>query len=170
MQMHNLKRNSKRITSMDVGRGGKRGKTAGRGTKGQNARAGRKFRPEMRDAIKKLPKLRGHTTTGFAISSTGVHNNKPVAINLNQLIGFVKGETVSQKTLAEKKVLNMKLGKYPQVKILGVGEIKIALNFERVNVSKDARAKIEKAGGTIKEEVKISDLKPKAERRAAKKA
>jgi hypothetical protein len=33
MEMHNLKRQTKRITSMDVGRGGKRGKTAGRGTK-----------------------------------------------------------------------------------------------------------------------------------------
>jgi large subunit ribosomal protein L15 len=74
MEMNNLKRQTKRVTSMDVGRGGKRGKTSGKGTKGQNARAGRKFRPEMRDAIKKLPKLRG-----YAFNS---HIVKPVAINL----------------------------------------------------------------------------------------
>lgn len=59
MQLHNLKKNSSRKKSRQVGRGGKRGKTSGRGTKGQNARAGRKKRPEMRDTIKRIPKLRG---------------------------------------------------------------------------------------------------------------
>ncbi len=159
--MNNLTRQTKRIKVRLHGRGGKRGKTAGRGTKGQNARAGRKFRPVMRDAIKKLPKLRGYKgKTNFA---------KPVAINLNQLDVFAKGDTVNLQTLAEKGVLNTKLGKFPAVKILGTGEIKNALNFERVNVSKDAITKIEQAGGTVKEMVKVSELKPKAERRAAKK-
>ncbi len=168
MEINNIHRNTPNKKVRLHGRGGKRGKTSGRGTKGQNARAGRKFRPEMRDAIKKLPKLRGHTVNGFAISSTGVHNNKAVAINLSQLSVFTKGETVNLKTLAEKKVLNMKLGKYPATKILGTGEIKVALNFERVQVSKEARTKIEKAGGTIKEETKVSTLLPKKARRAAK--
>ncbi|MEX0919174.1 MAG: hypothetical protein WDZ64_00290 [Parcubacteria group bacterium] len=59
MQFHTLKRKTKNKKARQHGRGGTRGKTAGRGTKGQNARAGRKKRPEMRDAIKKLPKLRG---------------------------------------------------------------------------------------------------------------
>ena len=59
MQIHNLKRKTKNKDVMTVGRGGKRGKTAGRGTKGQNARAGRKKRPELRDFIKRIPKLRG---------------------------------------------------------------------------------------------------------------
>jgi large subunit ribosomal protein L15 len=44
---------------MIVARGGKRGKTAGRGTKGQKARAGHKIRPEIRDVIKRIPKMRG---------------------------------------------------------------------------------------------------------------
>lgn len=160
--MNNLKRQTKRIKVRLHGRGGKRGKTSGRGTKGQNARAGRKFRPVMRDTIKKLPKLRG-----YAFNS---HKAKPVAINLNQLDVFAKGETVNLQTLAEKGVLNTKLGKFPAVKILGTGEIKQPLNFERVNVSKEAIAKIEKAGGTVKEMLKVSTLLPKAERRAAKKA
>lgn len=43
-----------------VGRGGKHAKTSGRGGKGQTARAGNKRRPELRDIIKKLPKLRGY--------------------------------------------------------------------------------------------------------------
>jgi len=59
MQFHNLKRKTPNKKSRQVGRGGTRGKTAGRGTKGQNARAGRKKRPEMRDIIKRFPKLRG---------------------------------------------------------------------------------------------------------------
>ena len=59
MQAHNLQRKTKRQKSRLVGRGGKRGKTSGKGTKGQNARAGRKKRPEIRDFIKRFPKLRG---------------------------------------------------------------------------------------------------------------
>jgi ribosomal protein L15 len=114
----------------------------------------------LRDVIKKLPKLRG-----YAFNS---HVAKPVAINLNQLNAFAKGETVSLKTLAEKGILGTKLGKHPAVKILGTGEVKVALNFERVNVSKEAIKKIEAVGGTVKEMVKVSELKPKAERRAAK--
>lgn len=59
MQLHTLKPKTRSRKSQRVGRGGKRGKTAGRGTKGQNARAGRKKRPELRDFIKRFPKLRG---------------------------------------------------------------------------------------------------------------
>ncbi len=59
MQFHTLKRKTKNKKSRQVGRGGTRGKTSGRGTKGQNARAGRKKRPELRDFIKRFPKLRG---------------------------------------------------------------------------------------------------------------
>lgn len=59
MQFHTLKRKNPNKKSKQVGRGGTRGKTSGRGTKGQNARAGRKKRPELRDFIKRVPKLRG---------------------------------------------------------------------------------------------------------------
>lgn len=59
MQLHTLKPKTPKKKSRQVGRGGTRGKTAGRGTKGQNARAGRKKRPELRDTIKRFPKLRG---------------------------------------------------------------------------------------------------------------
>jgi large subunit ribosomal protein L15 len=65
MQFHSLKRKTPNKKSRQVGRGGTRGKTAGRGTKGQNARAGRKKRPEIRDMIKRLPKLRGRGKSSF---------------------------------------------------------------------------------------------------------
>ncbi|MBI1974474.1 MAG: uL15 family ribosomal protein [Candidatus Zambryskibacteria bacterium] len=65
MQFHNLVRKIKNKKPKQVGRGGTRGKTSGRGTKGQNARAGRKKRPEMRDIIKRVPKLRGRGTSSL---------------------------------------------------------------------------------------------------------
>lgn len=60
MQIHNLQRTHKNKKDRIVGRGGKHAKTSGRGGKGQTARAGNKRRPELRDIIKKLPKLRGY--------------------------------------------------------------------------------------------------------------
>ena len=65
MQFHTLKRKTANKKSRQVGRGGTRGKTSGRGTKGQNARAGRKKRPELRDFIKRIPKLRGRGKSSF---------------------------------------------------------------------------------------------------------
>ncbi|MFM7087908.1 MAG: hypothetical protein ACKOW9_00010 [Candidatus Paceibacterota bacterium] len=60
MQINELKRVHKNKKDRIIGRGGKHAKTSGRGGKGQTARAGNKRRPELRDIIKKLPKLRGY--------------------------------------------------------------------------------------------------------------
>ncbi|MFA6272815.1 MAG: uL15 family ribosomal protein [Patescibacteria group bacterium] len=60
MQIHNLKRLHKNKGDRIVGRGGRHGKTSGRGGKGQTARSGNKRRPELRDIIKRLPKSRGY--------------------------------------------------------------------------------------------------------------
>ena len=60
MQIHNLKRIHKNKKDRIVGRGGRHGKTSGRGGKGQTARSGNKRRPELRDIIKRLPKNRGY--------------------------------------------------------------------------------------------------------------
>lgn len=65
MQLHTLQAKTKRKRGKQVGRGGTRGKTSGRGTKGQNARSGRKKRPELRDVIKRVPKLRGRGKSGL---------------------------------------------------------------------------------------------------------
>lgn len=145
MQLHNLKRKTKNAKPVAVGRGGKRGKTSGRGTKGQKARAGRKLRPELRDVIKKLPKLRGrgkNSFKSFAIPTTPV--------NLAQLSVFKAGETVSPKILVDKGILETFKGKYPRVKILSVGEISTKLNVVDCEVSAIAKEKIEKAGGSVK--------------------
>lgn len=144
MQRNNLQRKTKNKKKIQIARGGKRGKTAGRGTKGQKARAGHKIRPEIRDMIKKLPKMRGR----------GVNSNKSIQekafpINLSNLESFKAGSVVSPKTLADAGVIETTGNRLPKVKILGMGEVAVALTVKGCQVSTDARAKIEKAGGKI---------------------
>src|SRR4051812_39319794 len=100
MQLHELKRVTKNKSQKRVGRGGKRGKTSGRGTKGQNARAGHKKRPEVREQLKKLPKLRGYRSPSI--------ETKPVVINIAALeAAFSAGETVTPQILRDRKILRM---------------------------------------------------------------
>ena len=133
-------------SKMRVGRGGKRGKTAGRGTKGQNARAGRKKRPEMRDIIKKLPKRRGYGKN----RGRSVDGSKPaaVAISLDRLEKlFENGAEVTSRSLAEKGAISTRT--MPPAKIVGTGALTKKLSFKGIAVSASARTAIEKAGGTI---------------------
>lgn len=149
MQTNQLKRNSKNRKGIKVGRGGKRGKTSGRGTKGQKARAGRKLRPEERDTIKKIPKLRGYGKNR-AMTVDGTIDDA-AAINLSKLQArYNDGETVNMTTLFEKKIISKKGGKLPRVKILSVGEISKKLTIEKLPLSAVAKEKIEKAGGSVK--------------------
>ncbi|MFH0987396.1 MAG: hypothetical protein V1841_00670 [Patescibacteria group bacterium] len=60
MQLHQIQPLHRGKTKRRVGRGGKRGIYSGRGGKGQTARSGHKVRPDIRDLIKKIPKLRGY--------------------------------------------------------------------------------------------------------------
>ena len=114
MQFNNLKRNKANRKAKQVGRGGTRGKTSGRGTKGQNARSGRKKRPEMRDIIKRLPKLRGRGKN--FLKSRRV---KPLAINLSRVKEHFKaGEEITAKALLEKGLIETRNGRLPKIKIL----------------------------------------------------
>ena len=132
MQINNLIPKTKNKKTMIVGRGGKRGKTSGRGGKGQTARAGNKRRPEVRDFIKRVPKLRGR----------GKNSNKSIqtkafVINLDAIEEMYKsGDVVSIKTLTEKKAVVTFQGKMPTVKILGNGEITKKLTIEGLKISK----------------------------------
>lgn len=151
MQLHEIKVTKKQRgrKSIKVGRGGLRGKTSGRGHKGQNARAGRKKRPEMRDMIKKLPKLRGH---GINRSRT-INDSKikTTSVNLDILQNiFADGEIVNIHSLIEKGVVDKKSGKLPKVKILAKGEITRKLKIEGLEISATAKTAIEKAGGEVK--------------------
>ena len=145
MQSHNLKARTERTSSQQVGRGGTRGKTSGRGTKGQKARAGHKIRPEFRDVIKRMPKLRGRGQ-----NSNKTIQTKPVSIPILVLeASFDNGEKVTPKTLIGKGVITIMKGKTPKVKILGNGSITKKINISGCEVSLAAKASIEKAGGTV---------------------
>ncbi len=148
MQLHELKPTTARKTEKRVGRGGKRGKTSGKGHKGQTARAGNSSRPEMREIIKKIPKLRGH-----GVNRAKTVNNervKAVAVNVAALEGVFKaGEAVTPGALVAKGVVATRRKKVPAVKILGNGELTTKLTVTGCAVSGSAKEKIEKAGGTV---------------------
>ena len=128
-----------------VGRGSKRGKTSGRGTKGQKSRAGHKIRPMLRDAIKKLPKLRGrgkNINKAFRI--------KPEVINLGAIsAAFKAGASVTPSALLTAGLIRRSGGTIPAVKVLAHGELAHALSFYDCQMSATAKAKIEAAGGTV---------------------
>jgi large subunit ribosomal protein L15 len=127
------------------GPGSGKGKTSGRGTKGQNAR-GRlslthsHFEGGQRPLIKRLPYNRGKGNSKMS--------KKPIVINLDDLSVYAKGEVVSIESLIKKgSVIKDNAEKFG-VKVLGDGALKVALEIS-VPVSKSAAVKIEKAGGNI---------------------
>lgn len=147
MQINKLKRKHANTKHVQLGRGGKRGKTSGRGTKGQNARSGHRKRPELRDIIKKIPKLRGH---GKNRAKSTFVKPTPMVINLEVLEKvFDNGTTVSLATLLEKGIL--KSARLPKagVKILGTGTLTKKLIISKCAISDSAKAKVEAAGGSV---------------------
>lgn len=146
MQLHDLKanegakQNRKRIGR---GTGSGRGKTSGRGIKGQNSRQGGGVRPYHMGGnlpfFRKLPFLRGE---GF----TPLHRTRYSEINLDALSGFSAGDEVSPASLLAAGLL--KNPKMP-IKIMGRGDIHVALKFSAHKFTDGARQKIESAGGSI---------------------
>ena len=148
MQLHQLKPKTVHKDAKRIGRGGKRGKTSGKGGKGQTARAGNSTRPEMRDIIKRIPKLRGHGKN----RARTVNNERILATPVNLKVieaVFAAGDTVSPATLMAKGIISTKKGKVPQVKILGTGEITKKVTISGCVFSASVKAKVEKAGGSI---------------------
>lgn len=145
MQFHTLKRTHANKRSVQVGRGGKRGKTSGRGGKGQTARAGHKKYPEIRDMIKRIPKLRGRGKQSFKSFQIPF---VPVNLELIEKY-FSAGSTVSPETLITAKVVSLQSGNIPPVKILGRGTLSKKLTVSGCAVSASAKEAIEKAGGTV---------------------
>ena len=135
------------VRKMRVGRGigSGKGKTSGRGVKGQKARSGvaiKSFEGGQMPLFRRLPK-RGFKKV----------NKKNIAIlNLSDLALFIKNkkiklqDEINIKNLLEKKLIRKK---YDKLKILGKGEVKEKLKVTTDFISKSARSKIEKAGGSI---------------------
>jgi large subunit ribosomal protein L15 len=148
MQLHELKPTQARKTKRRIARGGKRGKTSGRGGKGQTARAGNSTRPEMREIIKKLPKLRG-----FGKNRARTVNNEridAIVVNVGALeTAFEVGASVTPKTLITAGLISTRRKQSPMVKILGNGDLSKKLTISGCTVSQTAKDKIEKAGGSV---------------------
>lgn len=138
-----------------VGRGGKRGKTSGRGGKGQSARAGNKRRPEWRDIIKRVPKLRGrgkNSNKGFQI--------KPLIVSLATLEAtFNTKDVINPQALASKGLVSTKSGKIQAIKILGNDDITKAFTISGCAISDPAREKIVKAGGSVDASIPKAQVK-----------
>lgn len=142
MKIHDIKKSQATKTSRQVGRGGKRGYTSGRGSKGQKSRAGHKIRPAIRDMIKKIPKKRGYHFSARI---------KPETVNLAVLDKvFKNGEQVNPDNLLKKGLIRRQGGKIKVVKILGQGNISKSLIVSGCVLSESAKEKIMKAKGEIK--------------------
>jgi large subunit ribosomal protein L15 len=146
MKLHDLKPNegAKRPVKR-VGRGisAGQGKTAGRGTKGQGARAGGGTRLYHQGGnlpfFRRLPFKRG---VGFTPFNRIDYNE----VNIDQLKDFPKGAEITPETLAEARLVR---DQRKPVAILGRGEVKVALKVRAQRVTKGAREKIEAAGGSV---------------------
>lgn len=141
MQLHDLKPNPG--AKKDRKRIGRGDKTAGRGTKGQKARAGGGVRPYHMGGnlplYRKLPFLRGE---GF----TPINRVRYVEVNLEKLAGFEANSEITPESLLSAHIIRDL--KKP-IKVLGRGEIKVALKVKVHKVTESARQKIEKAGGSV---------------------
>jgi len=128
-----------------VGRGtaSGHGKTAGRGTKGQNSRSGGGVRPYFEGGqlplVRRLPHKRGFTN---------IFKVRYSVVNLDRLAGFRKGSKVDPERLAKAGIIK---SPRERVKILGRGELNKALTVSAHRFSATAREKIEAVGGTVVE-------------------
>ena len=130
-----------------VGRGigSGKGKTSGRGVKGQKSRSGvaiKSFEGGQMPLYRRLPK-RGFNT---------LKKNKIAILNLDKIQFFIDKKSIGTKEIINSELLKkLKLinKRYTKLKILGSGEIKDKVNIETDLASKSAVEKLEKIGGSI---------------------
>lgn len=144
MQLHSLPKTVKTEKKrLGLGHGSGRGKTAGRGTKGQNARGKvpLSFEGGALPLIKRLPFRRGK-------GKNKVFKKRPISINVSVLNLLPKDTVVTLESLVQYHIVDRVDAKAYGVKILGDGQLSIPLTVS-LPISKSATKKIEKAGGKI---------------------
>jgi len=142
MQIHEIKPTHRPKEKKRVGRGGKRGTYSGRGIKGQKARAGHKIKSAAREMILKLPKQRG-----IKFKSRW---RRVTTLNISDIEKqFNSGEKVTRRTLLQKGLIRQKGGRLPEVKILAGEKVAKKLIYLGLDVSRQAKEKIEAAGGKV---------------------
>ena len=146
--MTNLNSTSQvKIKKMRVGRGigSGKGKTSGRGVKGQKSRSGvaiKSFEGGQMPLYRRLPKR------GF----NPLKREKIAILNLDKIQRLVdskkigKDEIINIDLLKKNKVINKS---YHKIKVLGSGDVKDKINLSVDFISKSAKEKLEKVGGTI---------------------
>ena len=122
------------------GMGSKLGKTAGAGNKGQQSRRGYSRRPGFEGG--QMPLHRRLPKRGFSAPDSKTY----AVINVESLNVFSAGDTISPELLYGLGVLKVKR---ESVKILGDGELKVALTVQAHAFSKSAEEKITAAGGKV---------------------
>ena len=138
-----IKKSTKRLGR---GIGSSKGKTCGRGHKGQKSRSGvaiKSFEGGQMPLYRRLPKR------GFRSRS---RNNLIGIINLSQIQTlfdkgkFLSNNIINLSSLKKKRLIS---NKYDKLKLLGTGDIKNKIDIEVDSVSKSAKLKVEKIGGKI---------------------
>ncbi len=155
--MTNLNTTSRvKIKKMRVGRGigSGKGKTSGRGVKGQKSRSGvaiKSFEGGQMPLYRRLPKR------GF----NPLKKAKIAILNLEKIQKFIENKKINQDSLIDIEVLkkaNIINKSYGKIKILGTGDIKNKINLNVDFISESAKKKLEKVGGTIVIKQKINSL------------
>jgi len=142
MNLHSLENSAgARRPRKRVGRGeaSGKGKTCGRGTKGQGSRSGSGYDPAFEGG--QMPLYRRLPKFGFKNRNRKAYN----PVNVGDLNGFDAGTDVTPALLRETGLVN---GKIKRVKILGTGDLDRKLNVTADAFSVGAKKKIEDAGGT----------------------
>lgn len=141
MNLHELSPaagSKKAVKRIGRGAGSGNGKTAGKGHKGQKARAGRGMRPGFEGG--QMPLQRRVPKRGF----NNVFRTEYNVVNLSALNQFEDGATVDIQALMDKGFVK---GLKDGVKVLGNGELTRKLTVSANAFSKSAKEKIEAAGG-----------------------
>ena len=144
--LNKLKKLKTKKLRVGRGIGSGKGKTSGRGVKGQKSRSGvaiKSFEGGQMPLYRRLPK-RGFNT---------INKNKTGALNLKTIQSFIETKKIKANDkidLALLKKLNIVKKKYNKLKLLGSGDIKEKLNIEVNYLSNSAKTKLEKSGSNIK--------------------
>ena len=143
MKLHELKPaegSTHKIKRVGRGVGSGWGKTAGRGNKGLKARSGGGVRPGFEGG--QMPLHRRLPKRGF----TNIFKKVFAIVNVSDLSRFEQGAVVDESALVRSGLVK---GHNDGIKLLGRGDINIALTVKFNAVSRSAKEKIEAAGGTV---------------------
>ena len=144
--LNNLKKLKEKKIRVGRGIGSGKGKTSGRGVKGQKSRSGvaiKSFEGGQMPLYRRLPKR------GF----NAIHKKEIGLLNLSDIQAFIQSKKINPSDkidLELLKKLNIVKKKYKKLKVLGNGDVKEKLNIEVNYLSNSAKAKLEKSGSNIK--------------------